>query len=152
MSVSDRFRSKAPAPHEGGGPSRRTALGPRVRGGAGGFSLLEVVVALAVIALILVGLSKSAGQSARALEIERDDLLAQWVASDVLAETRLAEHFPAVGKREGSLLMGQREYRWELVVASTQEPAVRRMDVRVFLDRDSDRDRPLYTLVGFAGQ
>lgn len=119
-------------------------------GRASGFSLLEVVVALAVIALILVGLTKSAGQGARALEIERDDLLAQWVAADVLAETRLNERFPVLGKREGSLLMGLREYQWELIVASTDEPAVRRMDVRVFLDRE--RDKPLYTLVGFAGQ
>ncbi len=150
MNGSDRVRSKSPESHDGCGQRRRKPLGPRVRRGAGGFSLLEVVVALAVIALILVGLSKSAGQGAHALEIERDDLLAQWVASDVLAETRLAERFPALGKREGSLLMGQREYRWELIVATTQEPAVRRMDVRVFLDRE--RDKPLYTLVGFAGQ
>jgi hypothetical protein len=45
--------------------------------------------------------------------------------------------------------MGEREFVWELTVQNTDEPALRRLDVRVY--EDDARARPIASLAGFAG-
>lgn len=117
---------------------------------AKGFTLLEVLIALAVVALALTALVRSTGQQADALARERDLTLASWAASNVLAEVRLRERFPALGERDGEQRQGQRSWRWHLVVASTEEVAIRKLTVTVFEDREGQA--PIATLTGFAGQ
>jgi len=114
-----------------------------------GFTLLEVLIALAVVALVLVALVRTAGTAARALERERDVTLATWVAANVLAEQRVAGGVPPMGRREGSQQLGGREWRWQSVVQATDEPSIRRIDVRVFADGQPDSS--VATLAGFAG-
>jgi general secretion pathway protein I len=96
-----------------------------------GFTLLEVLVALLVLALSLTALVRLSALEARALTDLRERTLAHWVAANVLEETRLAEPWPATGRRGGSARMGGRDWRWELVVQATEEPAIRRLDVAV---------------------
>jgi general secretion pathway protein I len=115
-----------------------------------GFTLLEVLIALAIVALALVALVRTAGVGVDALGRERDVTLATWVASDVIADVRLAGGLPPPGKRTGTQRMGEREWFWEAVVQGTEEPALRRVDVRVFEDRQ--RTAPVASLVGFVGQ
>ncbi|MBI2397794.1 MAG: type II secretion system minor pseudopilin GspI [Xanthomonadales bacterium] len=119
---------------------------------ARGFSLVEVLVALAVVAIALVALLAAAGRMARDADHLRELTLADWVAANVLVETRLREPFPRLGRSEGRARMGPREFRWQRVVQNTPEPALRRIDVHVFaLDAGSD-DAPIHSLVGFAGR
>jgi general secretion pathway protein I len=115
-----------------------------------GFTLLEVLIALAIVAVALVGLVRVAGFGADALARERDITLATWVAANVLTEARVAAGFPPVGKRDGTARMGTRDWRWELVVQPTTEAAIRRLDVRVF-DPAVPGGSPVASLSGFAG-
>lgn len=115
-----------------------------------GFTLLEVVVALAVIALALLALVRTAGLGAAALAHETDLTFAQWVAANVMSEVRLRERHPALGRRDGVATMGPREFRWELVVQATEEPSIRRLDVRVF--RPGTSQDAVTGMTGFAGQ
>jgi general secretion pathway protein I len=116
---------------------------------ARGFTLLEVLIALAIVALVLVALVRTAGTAARALERERDVTLATWVAANVLAEQRLAGGQPPLGRREGAQRLGGREWRWQSVVQATDEPAIRRIDVRVFADAAPEDG--VASLTGFSG-
>jgi general secretion pathway protein I len=117
-----------------------------------GFTLVEVLVALAVVAIALVALLAAAARMARAADHLRELTLADWVAANVLTETRLREPFPDLGRSEGRMRMGPREYRWQRVVQNTPEPALRRIDVHVFAaDADSEA-APIHSLVGFAGR
>lgn len=115
-----------------------------------GFTLLEVLVALAVIALGLVALVQTAAGSARELERLRETTLATWVAADAITRVRVGEGFPAPGRRDGVARMGPRDWYWEMVIQPTNEPQLRRLDVRVF--RDPARTEPVTALTGFAGQ
>jgi len=112
-----------------------------------GFSLLEVLVALLVLALALVALTKSAGSQALASEALRERTLAGWLAQTVLAETRVAGH-TATGKSDGRRRFAAREWRWELKIEATQVSSIRRVNVRVFAADDA---APLAELSGFAG-
>jgi general secretion pathway protein I len=114
-----------------------------------GFTLLEVLVALAVVALALVALVRATGLSAAALSREREVTLATWVASNVVTDVRLAERIPEPGRREGSMRMGMRDWYWRLEVQGTDDPAIRRLEVGVF--EDAARTRPVTSLTGFAG-
>lgn len=118
---------------------------------ARGFTLLEVVVALAVISLALLALVRTAGLGAQALAHETDLTFANWVAANVIGEVRLRERFPPLGRRDGVATMGPLEFRWELVVQATEEPAIRRLDVRVFDARKPDAGS-LTGMTGFAGK
>ena len=62
-----------------------------------GFSLIEVLVALAVVAIALVALLAAAGRMARDADHRRELTLADWVAANVLVETRLRDPVPDPG-------------------------------------------------------
>ena len=118
----------------------RTALSnPGSRIPAKGFTLLEVLVALLLLALALVAMVRLAGMDSRAQAQLRDGTLAQWVAANAVAETRLRMPFPAVGRSSGEVRMGGQRWRWTLDVEPTQEVRVRRLDVTVVaVDARSD--------------
>ena len=117
-----------------------------------GFSLVEVLVALAVVSIALVALLAAAARLSRDAEHLRELTLADWVAANVLVETRLREPFPDVGRNEGRMRMGTREFRWQRVVQNTPEPALRRIDVHVFAADALPDAAPVHSLVGFAGR
>jgi type II secretion system protein I len=97
----------------------------------------------------MVALMRTAGMGAMALARERELTLASYVAANVLAEARVAQGAPPVGRRSGRMRMGPRDWRWELLVQPSPEPSILRLDVRVYAD---DSDQSIATsLVGFAG-
>lgn len=116
-----------------------------------GFTLLEVLVALLLLALAMVALVRSAGQEAGALVQQREATLAQWVAANVIAELRLKRDLPESGQRQGRARLGERDWRWQLDVAATDDPRVLRLDVRVH-PADGDVAMPAATLTGFYPQ
>ncbi len=117
--------------------------------GSRGFTLLEVLIALAVVALGLTALVRAASLGASALDRERQITLATWVAQNVLAQTRLRGGLPAVGRSAGEERQGPFRYHWTLTVSNTDEPGVRRADVQVYADVENRE--PVTTLSGFLG-
>jgi general secretion pathway protein I len=111
-----------------------------------GFTLLEVLIALVVVALALLALTRTAGGQVRTFEALRERSLANWVAANVLTETRLATPMPAIGRRDGRARLGNRDWRWHLEVEATEDPDMRRLEVRVYA---GDSDEPSASLTGF---
>jgi general secretion pathway protein I len=119
-----------------------------------GFTLLEVLVALLLMALALTALVRLSGLEARATAQLRDTTLAQWVAANALAEVRLREPLPAIGLRQGEASMGGRRWRWRMNIAATDEATIRRLDVDVLApdQRQGSEDGVVATLTGFSVQ
>lgn len=113
-----------------------------------GFSLLEVLVALAVLAIGMAALVRTAALQTDGLRSARDRTYAQWVASDVIAETRLANNAPASGIREGEATMGGQRWHWRMQIAPTAVAGIRRLDVSVYA---SNGKQPVLMLSGFLG-
>jgi general secretion pathway protein I len=114
-----------------------------------GFTLVEVLIALAVIALALLALTRAAGIQVRAFDALRERTLAGWVAADVLADVRLAGTFPPTGRSDGRMRLAGRDWRWQREVQATPNAEIRRIDIRVFRAAAQD---PSAILTGFAGQ
>lgn len=119
-----------------------------------GFTLLEVLVALAVLAIALGALIKAAAQSADNIAYLRDRTLAGWVASNKINELMLLPNWPGLGESEGVSTLAGREWRWRLQVSQTEDGDIRRMDVAVAANDDDgdDDDAALVNLAAFKGR
>lgn len=114
---------------------------------ARGFTLVEVLVALAVLSLALIAaLRASSIGVANSGEI-RDRLLAGWVAQNRLAEHRARRDWMPVGVYQGEAVQAGKRFRWEERVITTQNTQFLRVEVRVFA---ADRpDTALGIMSGF---
>lgn len=98
---------------------------------ARGFTLLEVLIALAVVALAMGATIKAVGEYTGNQAYLRDRTLATWVARNVLVQYQLDAAWPDVGESKGTMEMGRREWRWRARFSQTEESALRRVDVEV---------------------
>lgn len=114
-----------------------------------GFTLIEVLVALAVIAIALATLmAGSARTTSNAIHLQ-DGTYAQWVAENRMAEIRMEQSWPSEGTTEGTEEQGGREWHWTQEVEETPDPSLRRVDIAVRADEDDEHT--VATLSGFVG-
>jgi len=116
-----------------------------------GFTLLEVLIALAVLAIAMGAVIKATGDYTVNHAWLRDRTLSMWVARNVLVQYQVENAWPEVGERKGTQEMGRREWRWLAKISQTDEAQLRRLDVEVYL-LDSDDEEPVSVLSGFLQQ
>jgi general secretion pathway protein I len=114
---------------------------------ARGFTLLEVLVAIAVLSLALLAAIRSTSAAIQTTEALRQRIAADWVAADRLAEHRVRRTWPGVGEREGEITQAGVRLLWRERVAATPNSRFRRVEVTVFSSDSSAQ--PLTTLSGF---
>lgn len=117
---------------------------------SGGFTLLEVLVALAVVAIALSAVLSSAGRTVNAAASLRDRTVAQWVAENRLAEVRLESGWPDTGRTRGQVKMAGRDWFWTMHVEETQDEDLRRLELEVAREREAENG--VFTLLGFVGR
>lgn len=115
-----------------------------------GFTLVEVVVALAVVAIGMFAVFKTIGDTANNVAYLRDRTIAAWVADNRIAEIRLTGQMPSVDRTEGEVEMAGRRWRWVTQVAQTQVSGLRRIDVTVRREEDAE-GTSILSLAGFVG-
>jgi general secretion pathway protein I len=112
--------------------SRGSYLCVRARGSStGGFTLIEVLVALAIVAVALGAGFKAAGALANNAQRLADVSAAQWCADNQLTNLKLAKQFPGVGDSEFSCNQFGRTFRGQLAVRPTPNPNFRRVDANI---------------------
>jgi general secretion pathway protein I len=97
-----------------------------------GFTLVEVMVALAIISIALLAALRVAGQGTGSYEELHSRLLAGWVAENLLAEQRARGDWLPVGIQRGTGIEGGIEFGWREEVIATPNASFRRADVFVF--------------------
>ncbi len=121
---------------------------PRACAQTSGFTLLEVLVALAVTAIALAAGLRAAGVLSDNAERLRDVIAAQWCADNQLTELRLRRTFPGVGDSDFACEQLGRSYLGKLVTRPTLNPSFRRVDANV----SSEDGQPLVTLSTVLGR
>lgn len=117
-----------------------------------GFTLIEVLVALAILAIALGALVRAGTGEIRAQARINELQAGLTVAQNLLSELRLTEGFPEPGRREGQSDLGAIRLRYRVTIGPTADPTVRRADVQIFLAQDDAKsidDAPITTLSGF---
>jgi general secretion pathway protein I len=112
-----------------------------------GFTLIEVLVALAIVAITLGAGIKAAGSltsnTARLAQVTA----AQWCADNKLTELKLTQQFPDTGDSDFSCDQLGRTYAGKLIVRPTPNPNFRRVDARM-LDDEGLQILLLSTILG----
>lgn len=122
---------------------------PSPRIGAG-FTLIEILVALAVLAVAVAAVVAAVSSHVSNAAYLQDRTLAHWVAMNKVAELQVSGGWPAPGTQTGENLMAGHEWSWQIAVSTTDDPDVRRLDVSVFVGKESKT--PLETMVAYVGQ
>jgi general secretion pathway protein I len=115
-----------------------------------GFTLVEVLVALAIVSIALLAALRATGQGTNAVGELRLRLFAGWVAENRLAEHRARGDFLPVGISRGTTSQGGIELAWREEVIATPNSAFRRLDV--FVSSPAEESRALAHLTGFVVQ
>ena len=143
----------------GSGPLKSYAAERRVpRHAASGFTLVEILVALTIVAIALMASIRAVGSLTTSAGDMRARTLAQWSAENRLSQIRVQREYPAVGRRNFDCSQGDQPLRCQEDVFSTPNQSFRRVEIQVF---DAARGGPtsvggtssggrLARLVGFA--
>ena len=117
---------------------------------AAGFTLIEVLVAVAIVAVALSAALRAAGQGTTQIEEMRARLLAGWVAENHLAEQRARGEWVQLGSRRGAAEQAGTPFAWREEVTALPRPVFRRVDVFVY--RPSEEARVLARLTGIVAR
>ena len=131
--------SERPEPSGAAGAPHRAGFTP-------GFTLIEVLVALAALAVALAAAIGLVGQSINTHAALRDRALALWVAQDRLREHQLVRDWPGLTQRSGMSTQGGREWHWREQVLATPVAQIRRIEIDV---GDPEGKETLAHLTGF---
>ena len=99
-----------------------------------GFTLLEVLVALAVTAIGLGALWMSMSHEITVTRNLPDRIIAGWVAQNRIVQRQVQDQWPDPRTYSGSEEMGGRKWYWQEQISSTDEPLLRRITVSVGSD------------------
>jgi general secretion pathway protein I len=118
---------------------------------ARGFTLVEVMVAMAVVAIALPAVLTALYQQIDNVGYLRDKSMAHMVAANKLAETRIiigSTRSLQAGKDSGQAQLADRDWYWWLETTTTEVEQFFRIEITVAAEEEQ-RDNPLYTLVAF---
>lgn len=117
-------RSRYPAKHQLRKPKRSI----------GGFTLLEVLVALAIVATTLIAGLQATTAMTRSAERQSDRVLAQLCAENALTQFRLSRQLPDLGDTTSLCDMAGQTLNLRVLVQPTPNPNFRRVEARLYRD------------------
>jgi len=116
-----------------------------------GFTLIEVLAALVIVALGMIAAIQAVTQSTRNGTYLRDKTLAHWIGMNVLTERRLQGSPPDIAESTGRVEFAAQQWQWSMKVTQTQVASLRRIDIAVRRAETPD-GTPLANVSGFYGE
>lgn len=124
--------------------SRRSQRWP-----AHGFTLIEVMIALAIAAISLAAATAAVSQMVDGAQGMRERTYASWIAQNRIVELRLANVVPEADRTTSEVTFAGQEWRLETIITETGVENLFRVDVQVSPD---DRDELSGVVTGFIGE
>jgi general secretion pathway protein I len=112
-----------------------------VKSSARGFTLLEMLVALAIVAIGLTAALRASGVGIEGVGEYRNHMLALWLAQNIVAERTAMRDWPAAGISTSEVDFAKHRFVVRQEVKTTPNPRFRRLDVMI-----ADWEEPSRTL------
>ena len=103
---------------------------------AAGFTLIEVMVALTIIAIALGALLNTSGTQANSATYLKQKTIAHWVALNELSQIRISGTFPDLGDKKDSTTMANHEWHWIRTTKKTADNNTREVTYKVYADKE----------------
>lgn len=113
-----------------------------------GFTLIEVMVALTIIAISLGALLSTSGTQASSASYLKQKTLAHWVAVNELTQIRISKEFPDIGDKKGSTSMANNDWYWIRTTKKTADDNAVQVTFTMYADKDYEQN--LTSLAGYA--
>ena len=123
-----------------------------MRSGQRGFTLVEVLVAVSILALVMVTLGQSMGATARAYTNINETHLGFLVASDKLVEMQVYQQWPTTGTSDSEVTRNGRDWWIETTISVGPYPDTRRVDIEVGPLQGDDKGGMAYRLASLIGK
>ena len=114
-----------------------------------GFTLLEVLVALAILAVSSASLMISDGQSIRQVSRVQDKVIASWLAENTLNNFYIGKKWPEPGTSGNVQLWNERRWYVNTETSSTKSDKLRKIDVHIYTGDSVQPQNKVYALTGF---
>lgn len=112
-----------------------------------GFTLIEVLIALAILAIAMAAISRTSIVATDTTLALKERTLGTWIAQNRLADNIAHKRFPSTGTNEGEETQAGVAFKWRETVSETPEPHFRRIEIQVF--SPTDPNRTIGNLIGF---
>ena len=126
--------------------ARSKSPSPMSRPTQGGFTLAEVLVALAVLAIAMAAILGVVSQSVRTTIALRDRTEAMWLAQDRLTLHQLQRDWPAPDTTSGVVEVRGRQWYWREQVSTSSQADIRRIELDI---RAAENKENLAHLIGY---
>ncbi len=110
-----------------------------------GFTLIEILVALAVMVIAMAALWKGLAQGVGVSQGLSNRVVARWVAENRIVSRQVMGEWPDIRAYDGSVEMGGQTWFWQEQIANTGQANLRSITVSVGVDEDTT----LISLQGF---
>jgi general secretion pathway protein I len=104
-----------------------------------GFTLLEAMVALVIVALGMMAVNGQLNRYVVAASFVEEKTLASWIGTNEITALSVGATWPAVGKHDEDVEFAQRKWRCHIVVTETDVMNLHRVDVSVSLVDNPER-------------
>jgi general secretion pathway protein I len=112
-----------------------------VSGREEGFTLIEMMVALAVFSLAALALLRLEGATVSTTATLQEQAIAQIVARNIAVEALSDPQPPAFGRSGGEAVNAGRKWRWSRLVGRSPEPRIQQIEIHVTSDRGPEAAR-----------
>ena len=118
------------------GSTQWNAMKSNMQNNCNGFTLIEVLVALTIVAISLGAIITTSGTQASQAGYLKQKSIAHWVAMNEITQLQLDTSLPSLGSAEGSINMANHEWHWERNAEKTEDDNSRKVTLTVFIDKN----------------
>lgn len=116
------------------------------------FTLLEVLVAMSVLAIGMLTLIKVSSQNTIQTGYLKDKTLAHWVAMNRINEVKLESRWPDKGSSNGTATMANQDWYWRLEVTDYGQQNQNVRMLKVDIRQEDKEDNTLVSFVSFVSR
>ncbi|MFT5692044.1 MAG: general secretion pathway protein I [Oceanicoccus sp.] len=117
-----------------------------------GFTLLEVLIALTILAISSLAVLRQTGQSLSQLQQLEEKNIAIYIVESRIAEFSISQIWPETGRSSKVVTVAGRQWNVNSEISSTSDPWLRKIDVWVVHKESNDQDSPVAALTFYKGR